>query len=93
VKGGVLTRAWHNWKFELGTGTCRYGGENIRTYPVRVRDGQVFVDITDPPAEVIRPDLFRTRPAAPRRSGWPGSTSSWIWTTPTSGAGSTSPIR
>ena len=35
VKDGVLTCAWHNWKFELGTGVCRYGGENIRTYPFR----------------------------------------------------------
>ncbi|MGN6171695.1 MAG: Rieske (2Fe-2S) protein [Streptosporangiaceae bacterium] len=48
VKDGVLTCAWHNWKFELGTGICRYGGENIRTYPVQVRDGQVFIDIADP---------------------------------------------
>jgi len=64
VNDGVLTCAWHNWKFELGTGTCRYGGENIRTYPVQVRDGQVFVDIADPPAEIIRPDLFRSLTAA-----------------------------
>jgi nitrite reductase/ring-hydroxylating ferredoxin subunit len=60
VQDGVLTCAWHNWKFELGTGTCRYGGENIRTYPVEIRDGQVFVDVADPPAEIIRPDLFRS---------------------------------
>jgi nitrite reductase/ring-hydroxylating ferredoxin subunit len=60
VKDGVLTCAWHNWKFELGTGVCRYGGENIRTYPVEIRQGQVFVDIADPPAEIIRPDLFRS---------------------------------
>jgi hypothetical protein len=64
VKGGVLTRAWHNWKFELGTGTCRYGGENIRTYPVQLRDGQVLIDVADPPAEIIRPDLFRSLTAA-----------------------------
>jgi nitrite reductase/ring-hydroxylating ferredoxin subunit len=64
VKDGVLTCAWHNWKFELGTGTCRYGGENIRTYPVQIRDGQVFIDIADPPAEIIRPDLFRSLTAA-----------------------------
>jgi len=64
VQDGVLTCAWHNWKFELGTGTCRYGGENIRTYPVRIRDGQVFIDIADPPAEIIRPDLFRSLTAA-----------------------------
>ena len=64
VKDGVLTCAWHNWKFELGTGACRFGGENIRTYPVQIRDGQVFVDIADPPAEIIRPDLFRSLIAA-----------------------------
>src|SRR5579859_1279733 len=64
VKDGVLTCAWHNWKFELGTGTCRFGGENIRTYPVQVRDGQVFVDVTDPAAEVIRPELFASLNAA-----------------------------
>ena len=64
VKDGVLTCAWHNWKFELGTGICRYGGENIRTYPVQVRDGQVLIDIADPPAEIIRPDLFRSLTAA-----------------------------
>jgi nitrite reductase/ring-hydroxylating ferredoxin subunit len=60
VKDGVLTCAWHNWKFELGTGACQYGGESVRTYPVQIRDGQVFVDIADPPAEIIRPDLFRS---------------------------------
>jgi nitrite reductase/ring-hydroxylating ferredoxin subunit len=64
VKDGVLTCAWHNWKFELGTGTCRYGGENIRTYPVEIRDGQVFVDIADPPADSIRPELFASLTAA-----------------------------
>jgi nitrite reductase/ring-hydroxylating ferredoxin subunit len=64
VKDGVLTCAWHNWKFELGTGICRYGGENIRTYPVQIREGQVLVDIADPPAEVIRPDLFASLTAA-----------------------------
>ncbi len=64
VKDGVLTCAWHNWKFELGTGVCEHGGENIRTYPVRVRDGQVFVDVTDPSAEVIRPELFASLNAA-----------------------------
>jgi nitrite reductase/ring-hydroxylating ferredoxin subunit len=64
VSDGVLTCAWHNWKFELGTGICRYGGENIRTYPVQIVDGQVLVDIADPPAEVIRPDLFASLNAA-----------------------------
>ncbi len=64
VKDGELTCAWHNWKFDLGTGVCRHGGENIRTYPVKVADGQVYVDVTDPPAEIIRPELFASLSAA-----------------------------
>jgi nitrite reductase/ring-hydroxylating ferredoxin subunit len=64
VKDGLLTCAWHNWKFELGTGVCRHGGENIRTYPVQVTDGQLFINIADPPAEEIRPELFASLTAA-----------------------------
>jgi nitrite reductase/ring-hydroxylating ferredoxin subunit len=64
VREGVLTCAWHNWKFELGSGVCRHGGENIRTYPVRITDGQVFIDVADPPAEIIRPELFISLNAA-----------------------------
>jgi nitrite reductase/ring-hydroxylating ferredoxin subunit len=64
VKDGVLTCAWHNWKFELGTGTCRFGGEAVRTYPVQVRDGQVWLDVADPSPEIIRPELFASLTAA-----------------------------
>ena len=58
ISGDVLTCAWHNWKFRLTDGECLFGGENIRTYPVQVRDGEVFVDVTDPAPEEIAPQLF-----------------------------------
>ncbi len=59
VKGDVLTCAWHNWKFDLAQGgTCTFGGEAVRTYPVRVIDGLVHVDVQDAPAEIVRPQLF-----------------------------------
>ncbi|HEX6447930.1 MAG TPA: Rieske (2Fe-2S) protein, partial [Trebonia sp.] len=58
VSGDVLTCAWHNWKFRLTDGECLFGGENIRTYPVQVRGGEVFVDVTDPAPEEIAPQLF-----------------------------------
>ncbi|MGH2728354.1 MAG: Rieske (2Fe-2S) protein, partial [Actinomycetota bacterium] len=58
VRDGVLTCAWHNWKFELASGTCLFGGEAVRSYPVEIRAGEVWVDVTDPPAEVIAPRLF-----------------------------------
>jgi nitrite reductase/ring-hydroxylating ferredoxin subunit len=60
VREGVLTCAWHNWKFRLGDGACLFGGENVRTYPVEIRNGQVFLDVADPPAEIVRPQLFRS---------------------------------
>ena len=47
---GVLTCQWHNWKFDLRNGANLYGGDSLRTYPVRVRDGQVWVDVSEPPA-------------------------------------------
>ena len=58
VSGDVLTCAWHNWKFRLTDGQCLFGGENIRTYPVRISEGCVFVDVTDPAPEEIAPQLF-----------------------------------
>ena len=61
VKEETLTCAWHNWKFELDEGGfCSFGGESVRTYPVEVHGGQVFVDVTDPAAEVIAPQLFES---------------------------------
>jgi nitrite reductase/ring-hydroxylating ferredoxin subunit len=64
VSGDVLTCAWHNWKFRLADGEYLFGGENIRTYPVEVRDGYVFVDVTDPAPETIAPQLFASLLAA-----------------------------
>ncbi len=46
----VLTCHWHNWKFDLRSGTTIYGGDNLRTYPVKVEDGAVWLDVRDPPA-------------------------------------------
>ena len=46
----VLTCNWHNWKFDLKTGATLYGGDQLRVYPVSVRDGSVYVDIAELPA-------------------------------------------
>lgn len=59
VKNEVLTCAWHNWKFQLAEdGRCSFGGEDVPTYPVKVVDGLVHVDVQDVSAEVVRPKLF-----------------------------------
>lgn len=53
-----LTCNWHNWKFRLEDGECLLGGDDVRTYPTKVQDGDVWVDFTDPPVETM---LGRTR--------------------------------
>ena len=47
---GVLTCQWHNWKFDLRSGTNLYGGDALRVYPVRMDAGRVWVDVSEPPA-------------------------------------------
>lgn len=50
----ILTCNWHNWKFDLKSGETLLGGDSVRLFPVRVEDGMVLLDVSDPPAETIR---------------------------------------
>lgn len=47
----TLTCNWHNWKFDLASGETLVGGDRLRQYPIEVRDGRVWIDIADAPAE------------------------------------------
>ncbi len=45
VADGVLTCKWHNWKFDLPTGECTFGGEAVRRFEAKVdARGHVMVD-------------------------------------------------
>lgn len=57
---GILTCEWHNWKFEVCGGACILGGEDVRYYPLRIEDGGIFIDVTDPPLDEKRPALYRS---------------------------------
>ena len=50
-RGCLLTCNWHNWKFDLESGETLVGGDNLRLYPVRLADGRVWLDLSDPPDE------------------------------------------
>ena len=52
--GCVLTCNWHNWKFDLATGANLDRGEALRVYPVKLEQGAVWLDLTDPPVEARR---------------------------------------
>ena len=54
----ILTCNWHNWKFDLKTGENQYGGDGLRVFPVELRGGDVWVDITDPPFEARRAKIM-----------------------------------
>ena len=45
----ILTCNWHNWKFDLDSGVNLYGGDRLRTYPVEIRDGEIWADLTELP--------------------------------------------
>lgn len=49
-----LTCQWHNWKFALDTGECVLGEDHVRSYPTRVEDGWIYIDVTDKPASAHR---------------------------------------
>jgi len=51
--GCVLTCNWHNWKFDLESGETLIGGDRLRRYPVVVKDGGIWLDVIDPPAEQV----------------------------------------
>ncbi len=50
VKGevieGQLLCPWHGSTFDVNTGTCQtLPEEQVRTYPVEIREGQVWIDL------------------------------------------------
>ncbi|MFQ5783868.1 MAG: Rieske 2Fe-2S domain-containing protein [Alphaproteobacteria bacterium] len=60
----VVTCHWHNWKFDLASGDNLYGGDRLRVYPVDLRDGEVWVDLGDPPFEARRAEIMASLRAA-----------------------------
>ncbi len=62
--GCVLTCNWHNWKFDLASGEALVGRDPVRTYEVAERGGEIFIDLSDPPAEKSRIRALRGIEAA-----------------------------
>ncbi len=60
----VLTCNWHGWKFDLRTGDNLLRGDRLRTYPTRIADGAVWVDVSDPPQEQRRAQALANLRAA-----------------------------
>jgi nitrite reductase/ring-hydroxylating ferredoxin subunit len=49
VKDGILTCHWHHARFDLASGgTFDQWADDVRAFPVEIRDGEVWVDLTPP---------------------------------------------
>jgi len=58
--GCTLTCCWHNYKFDLRDGACIKGEEAVRTFPVRVREGEVHLDLEAPDPAAAIPGLWES---------------------------------
>ncbi len=57
LAGCTLTCSWHGWKYDITTGQCHdkaWGA--VRTFPVRLQDGVVFVSDEESPVPAAGAD-------------------------------------
>ena len=46
VDRGIVTCSWHQWQFDLKTGCSPVNPlSKVRTYPLRVEDGGIWIDV------------------------------------------------
>ena len=50
----ILTCNWHSWRFNLDDGEAIVGGDAVRLYPHEVRGAEIWLDVSDPPLEIMR---------------------------------------
>ncbi len=48
LSGELVTCQWHNWKFDVRTGRCVIGEEDVTCHGVDIVDGEVAVTVTSP---------------------------------------------
>lgn len=45
VEGYHVVCPWHGWRYDLRDGTTDHPNADVRTFPVTVRDGEIFVSV------------------------------------------------
>ena len=60
VEDGILTCHWHHARFDLKSG-CTFDlfADDATVYPVEVRDGRVYIDVSAPPRDPVERGLRR----------------------------------
>src|SRR3989442_15422718 len=76
VRNGVLTCDWHGWSYDMRGGGCFTGGcDDLDTFPVDVRDGAIYIDVSsggakrkDAPFPLLKEGLFWAEKQTPSQS-------------------------
>jgi len=64
LQDGILTCHWHHARFDLaGGGTFDQWADDLRAFPVEIRDGDVWVDVA-PPADALARRVGGSRTAS-----------------------------
>jgi nitrite reductase/ring-hydroxylating ferredoxin subunit len=46
LEGNTLVCPWHGWEFDCRSGLSALGDDlQVETYPVRVQDGNIFIEV------------------------------------------------
>ena len=45
ITGGKVVCPWHGWAWDPKTGAAHVPGVKVAVYPVKVEDGEVFVEV------------------------------------------------
>lgn len=48
LDGYIVMCPWHGWRYDVRDGTTDHPNADVKTYPVNVRDGEVFVTVDVP---------------------------------------------
>lgn len=56
----MLTCNWHNWQFDLSSGEALVGGDAVRLYETEVREGDIMIDVSDPPKGALLPKIMNS---------------------------------
>ena len=58
LDGELITCQWHNWKYDVRTGHCVMGEEDVACHAVEVIDGDIHVSVTEPTDEELQATLW-----------------------------------
>src|ERR1041384_479257 len=58
IKDGILVCHWHHWQFDLKSGACfMNGGDDVQSFPVQVKDGEVSIGFSADQEDRLRQRL------------------------------------